>query len=85
MSLVHIYNIIRFIFINIEFDHNLLGTFSYLNDIPTTHAFIDGSMPSLCSGYAFSKNLILFDYIEKKEIKTVLEYESTENDARTNK
>lgn len=42
-------------------------------------------MPSLCSGYAFSKTLILFDYTEKKEIKTVLEYDSAEIDARTNK
>jgi len=56
-----------------------------MTDIPTSSVWIDNQNQGICSGYVNSRNLVLFDYAEKQEIKSVFSYESEAVDARTNK
>ena len=42
-----------------------------MTDIPTSSVWIDNQNQGICSGYVNSRNLVLFDYAEKQEIKSV--------------
>ena len=67
----------------------MLNKFRYcpsdIVDIPTSCVWLENQNQGICSGFVNSRSLVLFDYAEKDEIKSIFSYESEATDARTNK